>query len=448
MLGVPLCPKAAGAAVGPPTFHRGQIFWRDEGISGRTDQENSIFVRILLLFAHPIHYTFPLKPIPPTDQRLVPNVNDGININASIGISIGSCWDDTQKAVVRVRKATDDRTRPVLRYMVGRARVTGFDVFDQIAEPLRAAYRAPLLVCFGQRLKNPLSYAFKAGIQLGDLPENFIRVLGQRMLHTAYLRVVVDREMRTSIRVLRRAAECTFPAPHQSVLQDRQLIRIFVGVVQCALNKILIDLTPSTPDGFADDVFPLITGHPGHQKLALADGLGQAMKAGAIADKIGPHRQDDVYRHLRLRRGQKQANECRGLISTLGRRRRIENALRPKIRESKQFLELIDEQQNLTSLRSSYGRNLRQGFTDSEARLGKSTLETISPSFREIPGLAHQACQGQSQFPDGRIGWMHLDPLPLGIESRSQACADQGGFPGPGTADDGNETFLPNLRFE
>ena len=156
MLGVPLRPKTVRLPFGPPIFQPSQIFWGYDGASVRIPQESSILFRILLLFAYPILFTFSLKPIPSADQRLVPNINDGIISNIDVGISINNgiivCigrWDDTQKAAVMARKAIDNRTRRLLCRAVGLAGITGFDILDQIAEPLRTAYRTPLLVCFG-----------------------------------------------------------------------------------------------------------------------------------------------------------------------------------------------------------------------------------------------------------------------------------------------------------
>src|SRR6478672_10589181 len=111
------------------------------------------------------------------------------------------------------------------------------------------------------------------------------------------------------------------------------------------------------------------------------------MKARAIADEIRSHRHDDVYRrHFRRPHCRKeQTNKCRGLIAALSKRRRIEATLGPKIRESKQFLELINEQQNSAGLGSLWNRS--QCFGDAEARLGKNTLKAIGPSLEEFAGL-------------------------------------------------------------
>src|SRR6516162_1990880 len=152
--------------------------------------------------------------------------------------------------------------------------------------------------------------------------------------------------MRVLTRFLAGVVRGTFPAPHQNVLQDRQLIRVFVGCNQRMLNQLRIDLTSSTLYGFTDHVFPLITRHAGYQKLAPADRFGEPMKARAVADEIRSHSHDNVYRHVGRVRCKEQTNECCGLISTFSERRRIEATLRPKLRESEQFLELIDEQQN------------------------------------------------------------------------------------------------------
>ena len=82
---------------------------------------------------------------------------------------------------------------------------------------------------------------------------------GQRLVHTAYRRIIPNPEMRSVIRFLLAAAEGTLPASHHEVLQDRQLIRIFVGGGQRTLNKRRIDLTADKLDGFTDHVLPLNT---------------------------------------------------------------------------------------------------------------------------------------------------------------------------------------------
>src|SRR5262249_18355954 len=158
--------------------------------------------------------------------------------------------------------------------------------------------------------------------------------------------------MRAATHVLLATMQCTLPAPHQGALQVWQLIRIVVGVVQRMLNKHWINLTSGKLYGFTDHVLPLIARHVRHQKLAPADRFGEAMKARAVTDEIRSDRYDYVYRQTRrLRRGQEKTNELRGLIPTLSSRRRIEASLGCKIRETKQFFELIDKQQHSAALR-------------------------------------------------------------------------------------------------
>ena len=74
------------------------------------------------------------------------------------------------------------------------------------------------------------------------LQEFHSRESDNALLHAADGRVIVNREMRSVIHFLLAAAEGTFPAPHHGVLQDRQLIRLVVGVVQRTLNEVRIDL--------------------------------------------------------------------------------------------------------------------------------------------------------------------------------------------------------------
>src|SRR5262249_3993579 len=153
MFRVPLRPKTVRLPFGPPLFHSTQIFCGYGGAPLRLPQESSIFVRILLLVTYPILFTLPLKLVPAADQRLVPNINDGIISNIDVGISINSGIsrisrrDDTQKAAVGPRKAIDNCTRCFLCRALGS--VLGSDILNQIAEPLRTAYQAPLLICFG-----------------------------------------------------------------------------------------------------------------------------------------------------------------------------------------------------------------------------------------------------------------------------------------------------------
>ena len=247
------------------------------------------------------------------------------------------------------------------------------------------------------------------------------------------------------------AAVSTFPAPHHGVLQKGQLIEIFIGIVQRALNERGVNLCFSELNRFADDILPLIARHARHQKLAPANCFGEAMKARAVADEVRPHCHDNVDRQLRRsRRRQKQPNDCRRFVATLGSRRGIEATLGTQIRESKQLLELIDEQQNPADLGLPQRRNLRQCLAHSEARHGKDTLEAIGPRLQEIAGLAGKICQGRRQSPDGRIARTHLDPFPAKIvgllEPGSQAGADQRGLAGAGAPHDSNERCVPDLR--
>lgn len=103
--------------------------------------------------------------------------------------------------------------------------------------------------------------------------------------NAADFRVIVNREMGL-IHSPGTAEICTFPAPHHGVLQLRKLARIVVGVIQRTLNKPRIDATAGKLNGLADHLFPLITRHAGHQKLAPADRFGKAMKARAVTEEL------------------------------------------------------------------------------------------------------------------------------------------------------------------
>src|SRR6516225_9732770 len=163
--------------------------------------------------------------------------------------------------------------------------------------------------------------------------------------------------------------QCVLPAPHHGVLQVWQVIRIVVAVVQRTLNKSRIDLTSSELYGFTDHVLSLITRHIGHQKLAPADRFGEPMKARTVPDEVRSYRHNYVQRRpQQLHSRQEKTNKSCGLIATLGNHHWIKATLRPKVRESKQFLELVDEQQHsAAALQFSQHRNQSQCFSESEA---------------------------------------------------------------------------------
>ena len=84
-------------------------------------------------------------------------------------------------------------------------------------------------------------------------------------------------------------------------------------------------VTPFTADGdldvgsaalTLDGGASLVPGHSRHQVLSGVDGLGQAGKLRAVAEKVRAHRQHDVDRARRLRGGLKQqAHKSDGILS-------------------------------------------------------------------------------------------------------------------------------------
>ena len=114
-------------------------------------QQSSILLRIQLLITDPILFTFSLEFVPSADQRLVPDINDRIIDDTDVGIGINNGvrridgWGDAQEAAVMSRKAVDTTRVACL----AASSPPSSDILDQIAEPLRPAYRTPLLVRFG-----------------------------------------------------------------------------------------------------------------------------------------------------------------------------------------------------------------------------------------------------------------------------------------------------------
>ncbi len=91
------------------------------------------------------------------------------------------------------------------------------------------------------------------------------------------------------------------PGAVQGVLQDRQLVRVVADVVDQPRQQDRRDLRAAHPDRTLDGGAALVAGHPRHQVLRRVDGLGQAGKLRAVAEKVRAHRQDDEDRQVRLR---------------------------------------------------------------------------------------------------------------------------------------------------
>ena len=100
------------------------------------------------------------------------------------------------------------------------------------------------------------------------------------------------------------------------MLQNRQLIRFVADVIQQAFDEAGIDARAAVLNRLADDFLELVAGQAGHQKLRLADRLGQSAKRRAIADKVRAHGQDDprIARRIPACR-EKKLHECDRLLA-------------------------------------------------------------------------------------------------------------------------------------
>ncbi len=174
----------------------------------------------------------------------------------------------------------------------------------------------------------------------GRLLKRLLRVHRQRIPERADGLVVADVDGRgTLARPLP-----VIPGAHQRVLNERQLILIVAEIVEHAVHQPGRDR--STADGHrtGDRRAQRVARHPAHQVQAGVHGLRQPGEIHAVADEVGPHRQDDVDRGFALASGfDQQANERDGIVA----RARVPASAKPE-----ELLELIDEHQQVLVFRN------------------------------------------------------------------------------------------------
>ena len=130
------------------------------------------------------------------------------------------------------------------------------------------------------------------------------------------------------------------PEPHQGVLHQGELVGAGAHVVEDAGDERGLDLAVEHPGRALDRLPSLGARELRGQELAVVERLGEPIEERAVAEVVGPHRQDDVNGPVRFARaGQQQGNEVIGLVA-------LAFPLAPVAEE---LLELVDEQEELAS---------------------------------------------------------------------------------------------------
>ena len=135
-----------------------------------------------------------------------------------------------------------------------------------------------------------------------ETPEQLLhhRARASRQPAADGVRVAIERALDAPGRLVVRKVDLALAraealeGPHQRVLQDGQLRRIVAGVVQHPLDEGGLDADASEQGRLLDGLAPLFAAEMRDEVLAAVERLGQTRKLRAVAQVIGPHRQDDV----------------------------------------------------------------------------------------------------------------------------------------------------------
>ncbi len=125
------------------------------------------------------------------------------------------------------------------------------------------------------------------------------------------------------------------------MLQNGKLVRIVTDVVQQLLFQPRGDVRPADLDRALDGTGSLLAVESRDEVFALVDRLGQALELRTVTEEVGAHGEDDVDWHLGLPGGlEQQLDEVRGFLT----------GFIAALAKAKDFLELVDEQQQVGAL--------------------------------------------------------------------------------------------------
>ena len=272
-----------------------------------------------------------------------------------------------------------------------------------------------------------------------------VRMLVQRLLHAA------DGSVRRPVdqRAISRCGD--LPHAGQGVLQDGQLVGVLADAVDQFGHQFGLDVTAEHARRPGDGAFHLNAGQPRREVLGPIDGFRQLLKAHAVAEKVGAHRQ----RHIHARAGivpcgQQQIHEGLGLVGlrTAG------------LGIGEDLFELVDQHQQIERLGALHHalactlHHMEQGkWATAKFRLhGGDFGGGVLPVLRNAC-LAHQfapqglaAQQGLGQAAHGPVTGAKQGNAPVAAGSeaahgqpRQQAGAHQARLARARRADDGQE---------
>ena len=204
------------------------------------------------------------------------------------------------------------------------------------------------------------------------------------------------------------------------------------------------DLGAPHPDRTFDRGAALVAGQSWHQVQPCVDRLGEARKLGAVAEKIGAHRQDDEDRTGRLLLDfQEQVDESGGVITDA----LIVTPGGPQLAVAEQFLELIDHHQEIDAIVQS---RLFENVDQSLLAHAQGGFDDIGQrqAFRGIPGKQHAVLSQSASHRSDRIGaGPKLRHAPRGARAshqtlakrRPQPAVHQRGLAAAGRSDNGEK---------
>jgi hypothetical protein len=242
-----------------------------------------------------------------------------------------------------------------------------------------------------------------------------VRLAREGPLHAAEGLVCGQRQDAGLVRAL--------PEPHEGVLHQGELVRVGAHIVQDARDERRLDLAVEHLGRTLDRLPPLGTGELRGQELAVVECFGKSVEERAVAEVVGPHRQDDVDGLAGFApAGQQQGDERTGLVA-------LAFPLAPVAEE---FLELVDEQKELAA---SGQRGFVEYFGQPERTAQEHGVELAGGVVEVRPGRTEH-CGVEQRFgepPERTVTGPHRGdgpprtggPQEPGPQRRDQAGMDQ-----------------------
>jgi hypothetical protein len=242
------------------------------------------------------------------------------------------------------------------------------------------------------------------------------------------------------------------PRPHHRVLHDGELVGVFADVAEDAHGQLRLQLLAAEADRALDGFEPLRVREARDEVLAAVHRLGQAGEHVAVAEEVGAHGEHDVDGQLRAARQlQQHGDEVYGLGAAALALVRVFGRVRAVVEgaEAKNFLELIDEQEDVGVRAFEPGREV---VGDG---VGARDFDLVGEPAQRL--VARLRLEGREQrggeVLERRLPRLHLGDAPAPavvqkearLQLRDEAGADERGLAAARAADDGEEPRLVEL---